>query len=483
VKLLNFCQFIRTNINKSKNQISIFTFFIILSINICLADDQAIYSDKEQNKNILHVVGWDVYADPNNNNKTIGYEEFERKFNVTIQFTPLNNLDDIINAVESSESYDVVIISNEGINILNEMNLLAPLDLHKIPNFQNLYSGLKNNHWIQFNKKVYAVPWAWGPTGLLYDADLMPEPQSWNILWDPQYKGRVSLWDDISMIWITALSLGYDNVYNLTRQQLLAVKKKLITLNDQIYQYYKGSEQAIDFIHNNDAILLNSWFDPSARFRKEGRNLQMIIPKEGAVGMFDSYLISKNSQQNQLAHNYINYQINSKTQYEMVLVTGLAPANSITRDILHPDDIQSLHLNEADYFDRMLLWNVMPRKNLYDAVLKEVQEDLQRKIQSEAHLELTLPEKKWLKLNPIVSFTGDPNWLPFEAFDKQGNYIGIVAEHLELISQSTGLKFKMSPSKTWTESIEKTKQGRVDILSETDDSDLKSHLVVQEQFD
>ena len=34
----------------------------------------------------------------------------------------------------------------------------------------------------------------------------------------------------------------------------------------------------------------------------------------------------------------------------------------------------------------------------------------------------------------------------------------------------------MSPSKTWTESTEKAKQGVVDILSETDDSDLASHL-------
>ena len=91
-------------------------------------------------------------------------------------------------------------------------------------------------------------------------------------------------------------------------------------------------------------------------------------------------------------------------------------------------------------------------------------------------LQLTEDEREWLEENPIAGFTGDPNWLPYEAFDSHGKYIGIVSEHLDLIASMTGLTFKMSPSKTWTESTEKAKHGLVDILSETDDSDLKSHL-------
>jgi len=96
--------------------------------------------------------------------------------------------------------------------------------------------------------------------------------------------------------------------------------------------------------------------------------------------------------------------------------------------------------------------------------------------QGNYQLRLSPEETKWLRDNPEVTFTGDPNWLPYEAFTQTGEYIGIVSSHLELISEITGLKFIMSPSKTWTESTQKAKDGIVDILSETDDSDLKSHL-------
>jgi two-component system sensor histidine kinase EvgS len=99
-----------------------------------------------------------------------------------------------------------------------------------------------------------------------------------------------------------------------------------------------------------------------------------------------------------------------------------------------------------------------------------------------APLELDDSERQWLKTHATVSFTGDPNWLPYEAFDSEGKYIGIVSQHLDLIAKSTGLQFKISPSKTWTESTEKAKNGVVDILSETDDSDLRSHLVFTDPY-
>jgi ABC-type amino acid transport substrate-binding protein len=99
-----------------------------------------------------------------------------------------------------------------------------------------------------------------------------------------------------------------------------------------------------------------------------------------------------------------------------------------------------------------------------------------------AELALTDSERQWLNENPTVSFTGDPNWLPYEAFDANGEYIGIVAEHLKLISKISGISFDISPSATWTESTEKAKSGMVDILSETDDSDLKSHLVFSNSY-
>ncbi|OOZ39095.1 hypothetical protein BOW53_13025 [Solemya pervernicosa gill symbiont] len=326
---------------------------------------------------LLRIAGWDVYADPINRGKTIGYKSAERQLGITIEFTPLSHLDEIIDAAESNNDYDILIISNEGIKILGGMGLISPLSLSQIPNYQDLHHSLRYTEWGQIESKTYAVPWAWGPTGLLYDTTQTEEPESWNILWDERFSGQISLWNDVSLIWITALSLGYDNVYNLTRFQLDNVRNKLLNLNQRIFRYYDGEVDAIDSIINGEAVLLNSWFDPSARLLKHKRNFRMAIPKEGAVGMFDSYLISRNSRQNEIAHRFINHQLSPIIQREMVQITGLAPANNETMALLSADEIHALHLGETDYFNRMILWDVMPRKQLYEELLSEIRSDFQ----------------------------------------------------------------------------------------------------------
>lgn len=328
---------------------------------------------------VLRVAGWDVYADPEHRNKTIGYESFEKKFGYKIEFTPLTNLDEIIHYSESHHNTDVLIISNEGIEILHKMNLVNSLDLEKIPFYQDLHHSLRYSKWSQFDGRIYAVPWAWGPTGLLYDSDQVQEPESWNIFWDPRYKGKVSLWDDISMIWVTALALGHTNVYNLTHEQLEEVKSKLLELNGQVYSYYDGEQQEIELLSSGKALIANSWFDPSARLSAYGKKFKMKIPAEGAVGMFDSYLLSRNSKLHDISTSYIEHQISPEVQLQMSRTTGLAPSNIETLALMSQDEIKALHLDDQNYFRKMLLWNVMPRKHLYEQLMSEVRQDLKQR--------------------------------------------------------------------------------------------------------
>ena len=74
-------------------------------------------------------------------------------------------------------------------------------------------------------------------------------------------------------------------------------------------------------------------------------------------------------------------------------------------------------------------------------------------------------EKKWINEHPLVSFTGDPNWMPYESFDKSGNYIGIVAEHLKLITKLSGLSFKPVPVSSWSQAIEIAMSGKAKVIS------------------
>ena len=83
----------------------------------------------------------------------------------------------------------------------------------------------------------------------------------------------------------------------------------------------------------------------------------------------------------------------------------------------------------------------------------------------------TEDEQLWIDTHPIIEYTGDPNWLPFEA-NKDGKHIGIAADYVHEVAKLTGLEFKYNPSESWTEATEKVKEKRVLMLVETTDSKL-----------
>ncbi len=97
-------------------------------------------------------------------------------------------------------------------------------------------------------------------------------------------------------------------------------------------------------------------------------------------------------------------------------------------------------------------------------------------------LSLSATEQAWLNNHPTIRFAGDPNWLPYEAFDKQGTYIGIVDDYLKIIEQKLGVTIERIPTESWTESVNLTKQGDVDILSESPDSDLGTQLSFTQSY-
>jgi ABC-type amino acid transport substrate-binding protein len=74
-------------------------------------------------------------------------------------------------------------------------------------------------------------------------------------------------------------------------------------------------------------------------------------------------------------------------------------------------------------------------------------------------------EKEYLKQHKIVTFTGDPNWLPFEAFNENNEYIGIVADHLALLEKSYSITFNKIVSKNWEDAVNMAIQGKVSVIS------------------
>ena len=79
-------------------------------------------------------------------------------------------------------------------------------------------------------------------------------------------------------------------------------------------------------------------------------------------------------------------------------------------------------------------------------------------------LTLTDDEQQWLKDHPELILGIDTTWPPFEFRDAQGNYKGLAADYISLISDRLGITLKPVAAPSWSEVLAQTKEGKIDLL-------------------
>ncbi len=80
-------------------------------------------------------------------------------------------------------------------------------------------------------------------------------------------------------------------------------------------------------------------------------------------------------------------------------------------------------------------------------------------------LDFTEKEKEYLSKKPFISMVIDPDWKPLEYIDKEGNYIGIISDYIEIFEKRIEKKIKLIPTQSWAESKNLIKNNKCNIIS------------------
>ncbi|TKD08944.1 ABC transporter substrate-binding protein [Polyangium fumosum] len=323
----------------------------------------------------LNLLTWEGYADPK---FTKGFEE---KYGVTVKYTYFGSSDELVAKLKSSPGvYDVVSPSSDVAYPLVQGGLVDPIDTSKITSWGDLADALKNLDDAKKDGKQYGVPFTWGPDYLIYDANVVKEePKSWKVFFDAQYKGKVTLWDDISNIYLVGQIMGLDKtnqaaLYNMTDEQLAEAKKKLIELKPQVRKYWATAGELNDLFKNKEVVLAVGWPLTVGTLNKEGLNLKGVIPEEGATGWIDRLMITSSSKNKDLALAYLDYVTTPKAQALVFEATGgYCVANAKAKEHMSEDLKKSPCVTEGEtYFKRLNFWQYVKERKKYNELWNEV---------------------------------------------------------------------------------------------------------------
>src|SRR4030081_1515711 len=323
----------------------------------------------------LSLLVWEGYADPS------FLQPFEQSHNCKVVAAYMGSSDELVAKLRggSASNYDVISPSSDVATSIVRAGLAAPLDLSKIPSYNQLSARLRDSALVTDKGQTYGVPFVWGPNPLLYYTTAFSRPpEALSVLWDSKYKGKISLWDELSSIYMAAQVLGYDKpdpnqLYNLTDAQLEAVKKKLIDLKPNIRNDWSTGGELTNLFQNHEIIAAMGWPLMSNQLRKLNFPIGETIPKENTTGWIDHLMITAARPRRELAQEFLEYMIEAQTQKLVTDVTHYPPAIPATSQLLTADERRSLHLDDPDeYMRRIYFWQDVPRRAKYNEIWNEV---------------------------------------------------------------------------------------------------------------
>jgi putative spermidine/putrescine transport system substrate-binding protein len=264
--------------------------------------------------------------------------------------------------------YDMVSASGDASLRLIYGKIVQPVNVKLIPDWKNFIPGLKSPSHNTIKGVHYGVSLQWGPNTLLYNTTkVKPAPTSWSAIYDPKYKGKVTVPDNPIQIADAALylsktntSLGITDPYELNQKQFDAAVALLTKQKRLIKKYWSLASDEIDLFKNGDAVVGASWPYQTNTLIADKVPVKDLIPKEGATGWADTWMLSAKAKHPNCAYMWLKWISTPKVQAQQAIYFGETPANTKAcpiMDKLSKGSCEQYHANApAAYFKSIKFW-------------------------------------------------------------------------------------------------------------------------------
>lgn len=277
----------------------------------------------------VNVYNWGEYISDGSEDSYDVNAEFEKYYeeklggnvDVRVNYTTYASNEDLYAKIKSGAGgYDVIIPSDYMIERLKADGLLQPLDLSKIPNYDNIADQFKSPFFDNDPNVKYTAMYTYGIIGIVYNKDkIAPEDlekiekgeMGWDILWDERYKGQILQFNNARDAFGSAMySLGI-SVNNATPEEWQMAYEKLLQQKPLVQSYVM--DEIFNKMESGEAAFAAYYAGDCLSMIYNNENLGFFYPRhdgEFATNIFaDSMCIPSDAPNVEHAHEYINFML------------------------------------------------------------------------------------------------------------------------------------------------------------------------------
>jgi spermidine/putrescine transport system substrate-binding protein len=269
----------------------------------------------------LNVHNWSGYMAP----KVI--KQFEADQGIKIKLTEFDSTDQCVKQIKQGGAYDVIFPEAWGAEILIKAGLLTPLDMSLLPNFKNVTQPTfqKPPYDPGTDGKKYTSVYFFGTMAFAVRLDKIATPQqSWEMLFDPKYKQKISMLDGSRDVLGPPLWMAGTDPNTTDQAQIDAATQKLIEQKPLVTVY--SSTGTTDRLIAGLPVVQCWDGDAAYVMNKLGlEKCRYILPAEGYSVWADAPCVPTAAASPYGAHLLLNYLLDPAVAAANANFTGYQP--------------------------------------------------------------------------------------------------------------------------------------------------------------
>lgn len=315
----------------------------------------------------VNVLAWPGYVENGSNDPKVDWvTSFEKSTGCKVNAKTFGTSDEAVQLMRTGQ-YDVVSASGDATLRLISGGDVSPINTDLVPNYKDIFAGLKDKPWNSVNGKMYGIPHGWGANLLMYNTDkVKPAPDSWSAVFDQAsaQKGHVTAYDSPIYIADAALylkatkpDLKISNPYALDDTQFKAAVDLLKQQKKNVGEYWSDYTKEISAFKSGQSTVGTTWQVIVNLAKDEKAPVEAVLPKEGSTGWSDTWMVSSKSKHTTCAYKFLDHIVSPKVNAQVAEYFGEAPANDKACDYTEDKNFcKTYHQSDQAYYDKISFW-------------------------------------------------------------------------------------------------------------------------------
>ena len=252
------------------------------------------------------------------------------------------------------------------------LGVVQPWDTSLLTNFPQLNPNMTAQG--QVDGKQYHIPVDWGFSAPLYRSDKVePADNSWTILYDERYTGKISWWDDSINLIINAMIKGYEDPWNMTDAQLADVKADLSEKKKVVRNFWQSQTDVENDFAAGNIWIAYAWPGTMASMANKGLPVTYMDPKETRLSWITGFVLMGDTQDYYHAHKFVDAWLANRSAVWLLNNYYYGHSNtSIDLSKVDPVVVQAFSLDDPTILDRTTFNRWIPNRAGYNQAWSEV---------------------------------------------------------------------------------------------------------------